>query len=67
MKRIVFTFAFFLKIVLRVTILLNKFKNIIQLSNSIDNFNSKQLLSLKTKRTNDKINNQATRAKKKKE
>ena len=58
MRKFAFTFAFFFsKIVLRVAILLNKFENMIQLSNSIDNFNLKQLLSLKTKKTNDEINN----------
>ena len=68
MKKFVFTFAFFLsKIILRVTILLNKFENMIQLSNLIDNFNSKQLLPLKAKKTNDKINNQEARAEKEKE
>ena len=68
MKKFAFTFVFFLlKIVLRVTILLNKFKNMIWLSNSINNFNLKQLLSLKIKKTNDKINNQEVRAERKKE
>ena len=67
MRKFVFIFVFFLsKIALRVTILLNKFENMIQLSNSIDNFNLKQLLSLKTKKTNNEINNQKVRAEKEK-